>query len=263
MMNRPFSTYNGGKNGSGTYQQIINFIPKIDLFIDAMVGNGGIVTNLLLPGLTVINDLDKSIIDAYDVTGLGGKIIKLNLDYSTVIDRYDGRILNTLFYFDPPYLKDTRKSKRNIYRYEWETLDHVKFLTRCSSVQSSVMISHYPCPLYDDYLKGWHTHDFNSMTRSGLRTERIYMNYPRPEVLQDFRYVGDNFRERQRIKRKIARFLIRLEAMPEPERIAILSSAIAKYNDASVQLSSIDKNILPYLNAVPGYAGIAGQMELI
>jgi len=262
-MNRPFSTYNGGKNGSGTYQQIINFIPKVDLFIDAMVGNGGIVTNLSLPGLTVINDVDKSVIDAYDVTGDTDRIIKLNLDYSTVIDRYDGKVLKSLFYFDPPYLKDTRKSKRNLYAYEWETLDHVKFLTRCSSIQSGVMISHYPCPLYDDYLKGWYTHDFKAMTRKGPRTERIYMNYPRPEVLQDFRYVGDNYRERQRIKRKIGRFLTRLETMPEPERIAILSSAIAKYNDASVLLSSIDKNNIQNLNAVPGYAGFAGQMELI
>jgi hypothetical protein len=50
----------GGKAGNGTYQAIINHIPKCDVFIDAMVGNGGIFFNLNLPALTVINDIDRS-----------------------------------------------------------------------------------------------------------------------------------------------------------------------------------------------------------
>ncbi len=63
-MNKPFKSYNGGKAGNGTYQQIINYIPKHDVFVDAIVGNGGIFFNLNLPGLTIIN----AVIAKYDVT---------------------------------------------------------------------------------------------------------------------------------------------------------------------------------------------------
>jgi hypothetical protein len=233
---RPFKTYNGGKSGNGTYQQIINHIPKCDVFVDAMVGNGGIVSNLLLPGLTVINDIDISVIDKYDVAVLGKKIIKENLCYRSLIDKYADRIRKVFFYFDPPYLKSSRKSDKNLYKFEWTDKQHEDFLSMAVTVTNNCMISHYPCELYDNFLRDWQKHDFVSMTRSGLRTERIYMNYDMPVILQDFRYVGDNFRERQRIKRKINRFISKLDGLPPAEKTAILSAVIVNYSDASAKL---------------------------
>ena len=49
------------------------------------------------------------------------------------------------------------------------------------------------------------------------------MNYPEPFELHDYSYLGDNFRERERIKRKKDRWVLRLEQMPTLERFAILS----------------------------------------
>jgi hypothetical protein len=49
------------------------------------------------------------------------------------------------------------------------------------------------------------------------------MNYPEPFELHDYSYLGDNFRERERIKRKKARWTERLKSMPALERFAILS----------------------------------------
>ncbi|WP_316828098.1 hypothetical protein [Pedobacter miscanthi] len=228
-MKKPFETYNGGKGANGVHQQIINHIPQCGLFIDAMVGNGSIFLNLSLPRLTIINDIDRNVIAKYDVSGSKTEILKYNTTYSWLIVQYDG-MPGVFFYFDPPYHFDVRKSKQALYNTEWNHDEHVDFLEQCIMVKSNCMISHYPCELYDEMLKGWYTHDFQATTRNGVRTERIYMNYPPPVILQDFRYLGKNYRERQRIKRKIERHLSKLESLPADERTAILSSITVKYS---------------------------------
>jgi hypothetical protein len=50
------------------------------------------------------------------------------------------------------------------------------------------------------------------------------MNYPTPVALHDYRYLGDNFRERERIKRKANRWVAKLQNMPVLERQALLSA---------------------------------------
>ena len=234
-MEKPFKSYNGGKCGNGTYQNIINFIPKHDLFIDAMAGNGGIFFNLQLPQRAVYNDIDPSVIDNFDYV-VPSEVIKENLCYSGLIDKYDFVSSKAFIYFDPPYHFDTRSTKQKYYNFDWSDSDHDKFLSKVVTVKSNCMVSHYPCELYDTALKNWHTFDFMSMTRGGLRQERIYMNYAKPEVLQDFRYLGKNYTDRQRIKRKITRFLEKLENLEELERTGILSAVIDKYNCTSAKL---------------------------
>ena len=49
------------------------------------------------------------------------------------------------------------------------------------------------------------------------------MNYPEPFELHDYSYLGENFRERERIKRKKDRWRLKLQSMPALERFAILS----------------------------------------
>ena len=54
------------------------------------------------------------------------------------------------------------------------------------------------------------------------------MNYPEPLELHDYRYLGSNFRQRERLKRIRVRWLARLDRMDALERYALLSS-IAEY----------------------------------
>lgn len=255
-MKKPFKTYNGGKAGNGTYQQIINQIPQCDVYIEPMVGNGGIFHALNLPALKVINDIDARVIAAYDVAGSQSKILVFNYCYKHIIDMCHSFSDKKFVYFDPPYLFDTRKSQKPLYKFEWTEADHIEFLTLAVSIKSNCMISHYPCELYDTMLAGWRTHDFQSMTRNGLRTERIYMNYPEPAILQDYRYIGTDYRERQRIKRKINRWINKLAGLPNDERTAILSVVMAKYGATAVCLTpgNIAENsgkITPPLLTVP------------
>ena len=135
---KPFKTYNGGKAGAGTYQTIINHIPECSCFIDAFVGNGGIVTNLRLPAVTVINDIDPGLIDKYDFVG-HGTFIKESMDYKAVIAKYDDGRSSTLFYFDVPYLKSSRKTQKDLYKFDWTLTDHQAFLLQVRTVKSRCM----------------------------------------------------------------------------------------------------------------------------
>jgi site-specific DNA-adenine methylase len=191
-MEKPLQTYYGSKHSNGTYQQIINNIPACETFIDAMVGNGGIVTHLKLPSKTIINDIDPDLMDKY--SGDGRQIIKENLHVLDLIDKYDtNRSDKVFFYFDPPYLFETRKDNRMRYAFDWNNTEHINFLTRCLTIKSNCMISHAPCNLYDHVLKDWNKVKFWSNTRGGLMEDCIYMNYSFPEKLQDYRYIGNDY----------------------------------------------------------------------
>jgi hypothetical protein len=78
--------------------------------------------------------------------------------------------------------------------------DHIRLLTAVVSAKFPIMLSSYPNDLYSEYLKDWHTKQFQVVTRSGMRTEILFMNYPEPAQLHDYRYIGSNFRERERFK---------------------------------------------------------------
>jgi hypothetical protein len=87
-----------------------------------------------------------------------------------------------------------------------------------------VMISGYESTLYKESLKGWHTHSFRAVCHHGVATEWLWMNYRNPVELHDYRYLGNTFRERERIKRKSERWVAKLQSMPILERQALLSA---------------------------------------
>jgi len=57
------------------------------------------------------------------------------------------------------------------------------------------------------------------------------MNYEAPSTIADFSYVGSGFRERERIKRKVDRWMSKLEAMPQIERAALLSAMADRFGE--------------------------------
>lgn len=226
---KPFQTYFGGKECSGTYQAIINQIPAIDTYCEPFVGNGAIFRHLKPPANIIINDLDDSVIRRYrqmkERERLPAQTIITNLNYTDCITQHIPNYLcgttKALCYFDPPYMLSTRSSNCR-YRFDWNDKDHFAFFEFVKSLSVFVAISHYPCPAYDNAFKEWRTIDYLSRTRTETRTERLYMNYETPEVLQDFRYMGKDFIERQRIKRKRDRFIRKYRKMSIQERNALL-----------------------------------------
>ena len=134
--------------------------------------------------------------------------------------------LRTFIYLDPPYLFSSRSGTKNIYKQEFGTDDeHRDLLVLLRTFPSRIAISGYGTSLYDELLHDWRHITFTTTKRSGERaTEWLWMNYPEPTALHDYRYLGQNFRERERIKRKKQRWTERLRRLPALERYALLSA---------------------------------------
>jgi hypothetical protein len=129
-----------------------------------------------------------------------------------------------LVYCDPPYIRETRKKYYPLYKYEYSLSHHIELLEVIKSLPCMVMISGYESPLYKESLSAWHTHFFQAATHHGMATEWIWMNYSKPVHLHDYRYLGNNFREREKIKLKLKRSVARFKSMPVIERQALLSA---------------------------------------
>jgi DNA adenine methylase len=247
------TTYNGGKSGSGTYQQIINKIPPHNIYVAPFAGHDGIFRKIRRAPLSILNDIDPGVInewevyfDTYtDVTdtrdffqgNLFEKptkpiVILRNNDYKFIIDRFKDNT-DAFIYCDPPYPMHKRISQARLYKFDWEREDqHAEFLNVVRASKCAVMISPYPNEQYNTALKGWHTHEFYSTIHGGRRAkEIIYMNYPPPVILHDFQYLGSNRRKREWIKNKVKRHLAKLNKMQPDERTAILSAFIQQYKE--------------------------------
>lgn len=143
-------------------------------------------------------------------------------------------------YLDPPYLMQSRSSQRPLYNHEFgDRCQHERLLSILLSLPCHVAISGYWSSLYESLLSGWRTHTFEAVTRSGnMAQEWLWMNYPEPSSLHDYSFLGDDFRQRERIKRKAKRWVNRFQSLPELERKAILSELarvdlIANHDDVA------------------------------
>ena len=251
--------YNGGKSGNGTYQNIINHIPPHSIYVAPFAGHDGVFQKIRRAEISILNDKDSRVVERWKHASIlkdcivcenfqqgnlfeapeKPVVILRNQDYTGIIAKFKDTP-DAFIYCDPPYKMDTRRSSKAIYLFDWkEDKEHLAFLECCSIATTSVMISAYECEMYNEVLHGWNRHKFPSMTRQGLREETIYYNYPKPEILHDFKYLGKNFRERERIKRKVLRFEKKINALPSIERAAILSNIISKHRHTITKLSEL------------------------
>lgn len=129
---------------------------------------------------------------------------------------------DTLIYCDPPYLHSTRAS-RSRYACEMTDLEHRRLLRVLRSLKCHVMISGYSSALYAKELKGWNATAFQAATRGAPAAEWVWYNFDRPVRLHDYRFLGGDFRERERIRRQQKRWSTKLKAMPLLQRQALLS----------------------------------------
>lgn len=220
------TSYPGGKGGDGVYQTIINQIPPHDIYIEPFLGGGAIMRHKArAPKLNIGVDADEHALEMFQ-----GAVPAVFLTHGDGI-RYLANCEycqwpTTFVYCDPPYLMQTRSSHRSIYSVEMGGVDdHIRLLEVLKSLPCMVALSGYPNDLYDQHLSGWRTIFFPAMTRGGKQhLEQLWMNYPEPVELHDYRYLGDDYRERERIKRKKLRWKNRLEKMPAQERYALLAT---------------------------------------
>lgn len=233
-------TYPGGKNGSGVYQKIINQLPPHRVYIEGFLGHGAIMRYKRPAEINVGIDRDPAVLAAWrsgtvangdtvhrqDITLINGDAI------SWIKENFYKLTPDTLIYLDPPYLFDVRSSKRSLYTCEMgDEAEHRAMIEAVIDAPCMVAISGYRSALYDKLLHTWRTVTYNTTNRAGKPvTEWLWLNYPEPQALHDYRYLGENFRERERITRQKKRWIKRLERMDTLQRYA-LTAAIAEMSE--------------------------------
>lgn len=218
-------SYAGGKNGSGVYQNIINLMPPHTVYIEPFLGGGAIMRQKKKAWKNIGIDRDERAIAAFQ----NNNDIEIKLGCGIeFLENYDYKG-GELIYCDPPYPHDTR-TNLNLYKYEMTDNDHLRLIRALKALPCMVMISSYMNPLYSQELSNWKYTSFPAMTRGGLRTESLWYNFPEPVALHDYSFLGEGFRERERIKRKKERWLKKLKSLPTLEKQAIL----AAINDAGI-----------------------------
>lgn len=222
--NKLLNTYPGGKNGSGVYQKLINQIPPHEIYIEPFLGSGAILRNKKLANVSYGVERSKKTFNHWVNHKLPGVNVICG-DGISFLKNYDW-IGGEFVYCDPPYVMSTRSSGE-IYEYEMTDKQHIDLLETLSTMSAAgvkILVSGYWSKLYGHYLQSWRYGTFQAMTRGGVRTESYWCNYGEPSELHDYSFLGEDFRERERIKRKIDRHVNKLKSLPSLERLAILEA---------------------------------------
>lgn len=108
------------------------------------------------------------------VSRLQGVIIE-QMDAVECIRLHDGP--DTLFYVDPPYLKECRTGGLRGYKHEMTDDDHLRLLECLLGVEGMVVLSGYRNALYDEALAGWHRVERHVLADGGaLRVEVLWLS---------------------------------------------------------------------------------------
>lgn len=211
--------YPGGKGGAGVYQRIINLMPPHRVFIEPFVGGGNIILNKQPAEVSIVIDLDVGQIERLTPI-LPPAVTAICADAVPWLKTYPWQG-DELVYCDPPYVMAARSGRR-LYKHEMTDAQHLELVSVLSSIPASVMLSGYRNGIYDELVSQWRRVDFPAMTQGGVKIESIWMNYDPPALPAELTYLGDNFRERERIKRKKARWGAKLAKLPLGEQAAIM-----------------------------------------
>lgn len=222
-------SYLGSKAASGVYQKIIAEMPPHDTYIETHLGGGAIMLRKPPARHNIGIDKDEEALTNFMEREGYGQIPNLQLVNRDAVDVLERFFLyppaagnRVLLYVDPPYLHETRTSNAR-YRCEYQVADHVRLLTCLKSLppEIQIILSGYPSQLYDDLLPGWRSKEFQAMTRGGVRTEKIWMNYPEGRAYSHA-FAGKDYNDRHRIKRKVERWRAKYAALPPAEWLAIM-----------------------------------------
>lgn len=102
------------------------------------------------------------------------RVAIMNRDAPNMIQSQDGE--KTLFYCDPPYLKETRAAPE-VYEHEMTLEQHEKLLNVLGSIEGRFMLSGYRSALYDlaSNTNNWNRHDFDLPNNAAGGTEKRRM----------------------------------------------------------------------------------------
>lgn len=97
-----------------------------------------------------------------------------NQDAKKVMADHDGP--ETLHYVDPPYVLETRSYGKGGYRHEMTDEQHRELAAFLKTLQGAVILSGYPCAMYEELYAGWHRIERQANADGArARTEVLWM----------------------------------------------------------------------------------------
>ena len=212
----------GSKGAMGAAQRIVSELPPHELYLEIFAGSGAVGRLKKPAGLDLFIERNPATATTLKAMVPSASVVVGDCTRILVPERIPAA---AVVYADPPYLMSVRKSRKNYYRYELSRdVEHERLLAWIKRLGCRVLISGYWSELYADRLEGWRLVTFGVPTRKGRALECLWCNFPEPATRHDTRFVGAGFRERERIGRKVARWVRRLQAMPLAERAAVLAA---------------------------------------
>ncbi len=217
--------YPGGKAQPGVLHAIINQMPPHQGYVEAFAGGAAILRAKKLAEYSIAIEIDPGqaarLAKEFEPAG----VTVVNADVVPWLEKRAWSP-NELLYLDPPYLMSTRSTKQRIYAHEFAAEEqHAELLDILTQLPAMVAISGYRSALYCERLAAWRLTTFNAVNRAGkVVREHLWTNYPAPTQLHDNRYLGDGFRDRERIKRMQRRWLAKLARLDTLERRALLAA---------------------------------------
>lgn len=230
----PDTRYPGGKGLPGVPEWIISHMRPHAFYAEPFAGKGAVFRRKPPALRSYLIDEDPAVGQWWRRLAPPGAIVTCGdgIRWLELAAEWLGD--DALIYVDPPY-RIAARSKKRIYRRELTKNDHARILDAICRARCDVIISGYPTEQYDNRLADWHRVTRQVITRGAvLRTEVLWLNYEptqaSPSLAMKYSALGDDFRERERVNRKIKRWQNNLQAMPPAERrmmlLGLLQSSI-------------------------------------
>ncbi len=234
--------YPGGKGLAGITQWLVGMMPTHSFYCEPFAGKAALLRNKPPALESLLIDLDREVLAWLVKLAWPGSIVKRADGIDWLEDSADKLDDDALIYCDPPYLPNTRR-RLNLYKHEMPRSQHVRLLSIIKQLDCRVMISGYDSPLYARQLKSWHRDTHSAITRGGtIATEVVWTNFDvrtvSPASPVEYSALGDDYRERERVARKLQRWAAKLEALPVREREALVANLIHSHQIASRSAAS-------------------------
>lgn len=211
--------YPGSKGQAGVFQRIIGQMPPHTVYVEPFFGSGQVFWRKRRAHKTFISDLDAAVLARAGAET--GVIARAGDGLDLLAALKPALPADTVVYCDPPYPLSTRNGRR-YYENEMTDKQHALLLALLQELPWKVLVSCYPNDLYGSQLQDWRCLTYRTRTRGRTVTECLWCNFPEPEELHDWRFAGQNFRQRLYLKRLAKRWLAKLDHMPARKRGYVL-----------------------------------------
>jgi DNA adenine methylase len=221
--------YSRSKARPGLVQTIISEMPEHDVYIEGFAGRAAVFHEKRAAAFSYLIEADPVHCHSArsQIAGKPAKIIHGNVLDKVPKLRAVREPTKTLAYFDPPRLLSPPENYFNSEEF------HEAFLDMALKLSCRVMIHGLRSDLYDRKLKNWRKVGITYVNHRP-HLECVWCNFPKEVYLHDPRYLGNNYRQRERIKRKHQRWQGKFGRMERSERQAVIC-ALAKIDRESVK----------------------------